>query len=861
MNEDLPYYVDLLKKYVRSKAGVSALSPGDCRRIVLDVQKTTGKQVSETTLKRFFGFASRKYNFSRFTVNALCEYVGFNGWDAFIQALEGMSQEEITIQSTHWRNLRHKASVISDITLKTIRHRCGIPFELTIPRQFAETDFAHFIQSPYRLTAFIAPPGAGKSVLLAHLTEKFFNDPSSPYHNSIVWFVNAGIISSLGNYGFQLDDWFNEQMGLVGEVSFREYFQKHPEEVNGKVFLILDGFDEYIFNNGQLGKLFSNITDLICYNDNLSWMKLVIAVRSTTWMMLEEQLNSSEYLKRSWYPGLYFRKETHSNIPPLSNDEVGALLTQIEGRPVTVDRLPARLLSQLRSTFYMQLYYQLREKEKDFGYTRRHTAYELVSEFVLKKIYLTKRSTEKLVLINRFIRLSGEGQVEKNQLLQEIIRYPEAYEELISNGIWMEENRSDTMRHREVIRFVYDNLFEYFVAQDLIQRHQQQFSRSLFREVEREYGRSPLKLVLLQWIVRHAARSGEFAAIGELFRTGLSPAEKHQLLLFTGDLLSQERPAGQEQDIAQGHLMRISQLCPGALLLDFDVAVAGYEGALLSLAAFSSFPEDRSELYCVLALNALARLDKEKLLYYLRLLKQHAASEPLRLQYPISPLKCLQFLAGYYTQAGQPAEHEILSAIAHFIQQPPAQLRGKQMNGSQALSYRLALMVYVLVRPPAEVIRFIAAIRELHPYLFSHRDDTGISLFLLVELGQAYMRLKQYKNARRIHRHLQRRYALRGETYFTASQLIWMHLLDSLLLQHDGQFRKAEALRSKAWQLAGRAGLPLVKLYAGIWLVEGYKRQDDFEKVAHYMREMALLMKKPGFALEERLMDRLAEAS
>jgi hypothetical protein len=97
-----PYYFDLLKKYVLVKAGISTLSPGDCKLIALDIKKATGNIVSETTLKRFFGFANKKYNLSKFTINTLSEYVGYHGWGAFQQAVDVSGDGEIFIQSTNW---------------------------------------------------------------------------------------------------------------------------------------------------------------------------------------------------------------------------------------------------------------------------------------------------------------------------------------------------------------------------------------------------------------------------------------------------------------------------------------------------------------------------------------------------------------------------------------------------------------------------------------------------------------------------------------------------------------------------------------------------------------------------------------
>ena len=63
-----------LKNKVELKAGIDHAAPYDCKKIVADIFKVTNKKISETTLKRFFGFAYAKYKFSKYTLAILKEY-------------------------------------------------------------------------------------------------------------------------------------------------------------------------------------------------------------------------------------------------------------------------------------------------------------------------------------------------------------------------------------------------------------------------------------------------------------------------------------------------------------------------------------------------------------------------------------------------------------------------------------------------------------------------------------------------------------------------------------------------------------------------------------------------------------------
>lgn len=857
METNLPYYFDLLKKYVLSKAGIATLSPGDCKKITLDIRKSTGKYVSETTLKRFFGFASKKYNFSKFTINSLCEYVGYNGWEAFQQALDGNANGEIIIQSTNWRQLRRRAEVISDITLKTIQNRSGIPYAMTIPRQFAETDFTYFIESPYKLTTYIAPPGWGKSILLAHMVETFFLEPDAPYGNSIVWFVNAGILNSLGSYGFHLDDWFNEQLGLVGETTFREYFRQHPEEVNGKIFLVLDGFDEYMFTNEQLNKLFNNITDLVCYSDDVDWLKVVVSMRSDTWLRLEEKITGSDYLRKYWYPGVFFRKERHTNVPPFNNDEARQLLTSITGKPADIGKVPPRLLKELCCPFYMQLYYQLHEQDKDADYKEQLTYYELVAEFVLRKVYLSKRSTEKILLIHHFIKVARKNgwknSVGKKHLLQEINQYLEAYEEMVNNGIWMEENHSDVLAHREVIRFVHSHIFEYFIAQQLIEEYEGAPQESLLQEVDRQFQDASLKMNLFQWILRYFIHEKRPEIIRLLLQIPLSPVEKNQVFLFVSSLLKHHRTSLAQEHYENGP----ASSYPVGAFLSMEFMGEEYEKALLTFLDFSDQPEEKINIYCILAIFSLLEMDREKLAFYFKSLRRFD-EKVYQSAYPIHPLKSLKLIIDFYCNQLR-SQPEFMDEINMLVSK--AKPSKQALSNSQIISYRLAVMAYSLLASPDEVIKFILAIRERHPSVFLHRNDNGFSAFLLCQLGHAFARLRRPAEAARIHSFIKALAATHDGHYFTTYAQISVWMLEGNVLQLQREFQQSEDIFDKAYNLARKAGFSLLQAYAGALKVEAYKRQGNFEKVTCLLQDMSPLMKRKGFALEKLLLDRLAEVS
>lgn len=69
---------DRLKTEILRKAGLTRISPGDCKNLSEDIYRSLRKTISTTTLKRFFGFASLNFHFSKYTLDTLAEYASDN---------------------------------------------------------------------------------------------------------------------------------------------------------------------------------------------------------------------------------------------------------------------------------------------------------------------------------------------------------------------------------------------------------------------------------------------------------------------------------------------------------------------------------------------------------------------------------------------------------------------------------------------------------------------------------------------------------------------------------------------------------------------------------------------------------------
>lgn len=228
-----------LKGLILIKTGIRTITPADCKRISIEISKTLNKNVSETTIKRLFGFAMVKHNFSKFTITTLSEYVSgesIDSWPAAMQINNNIP--------TNWTEVKQKVIKITDFTLKGIKNRSGMPYQMTISRKFAEHDFDEFFKSDHSFTTFISQPGYGKTILLSHIAEKFINNTAPGYKDSAILFLQAYTFFNADHPSLNFEDQLKTLLNIPKKESLLSYIHQNYQQTKGKFVIILDGFSE-----------------------------------------------------------------------------------------------------------------------------------------------------------------------------------------------------------------------------------------------------------------------------------------------------------------------------------------------------------------------------------------------------------------------------------------------------------------------------------------------------------------------------------------------------------------------------------------------------------------------------------------
>jgi hypothetical protein len=824
------YRLNELKRLILLKLGIRFITPADCKRISIEISKHLNKNVSETTIKRLFGFALVKHKFSAFTLSTLAEYVDMA---STVPALPVVTGEE---SAEEWKVLKDKVDKITNFTLKTIRNRSGIPYEMTISRKFAEHEFDEFYNGNYIFTAFVSQPGYGKTILLSHLTENLFYKQGAHYRDSGILFLKAYNFFNKDSVHLHLE----EQLKLLLQIDSNEnvlsYINRLQGIHGGKFIIIIDGFAELVLKKEDKTILYDSIINLICSLEDCRNIKLIMSMRSTTWTRFYDRMRHSSFLKAKWFPGNYFNLHELSNVPPLSEKEVDIIISKINY--LDKKEINPRLRAQLKFPFHIQLYYQLKEEDPDFNYYTNITFYELVSRFVQEKIYRSNYYTEKILFLKKIIQLTGYGKtsssVEKDSLIAELSAFRNAYMELLSDGILMEEKRSEDAHPKEYVRFLHPHMFEYFLFVEILEKFHLQVSKEFFNYINEEYDYNQVRFQLLQWATRFLIKTGNFYALKNFFRLELNSFETNYIILFIAEEIKYRSKYNAdilrvlEED--KFHDVIISKL------INFDFIDSCYKESIVALIDIAKNEEHLSIYYSILGILEVLKMDKNGLKRIIRKLESLDNS-----RWKINPADLLGIVLSKLS--GIPSIHQYThDQITDFIEgKNPFNVNPNQrMDTKHGISYVLILLVNIFIGDSQSSKTIIENIMKLHP--IEMRKKSNFALYTFIVFGLYSARISAYERKADQIENIMVSLSRRGNSFFTKYQESVLTMFQAQQSYNRKEYPIAIAYAKEALLLFKRNEVILNATFMFNLLIMIYTDLKNYDLVNEYKYEKLCLL-------------------
>jgi hypothetical protein len=723
--------LDNLKRLILIKTGIKIISPSDCKFISISIQKELHKSISETTIKRLFGFAEIKNQFSKYTINTLLEFVEkADSYDAIdhhqTSTLEATENLELT---------RAKAFEITLYTLKYIRNRSSVPYDMTIGRKFAKYDFEYFYSSDKSFTSFISQPGYGKSILLSHLVQELALDDHAKYKNDIFLFLNATDIFEKLYESYSIEDRIKAKLGLNPDTKLTNYFDEQYERFGIKFIIIIDGFPELVVNKISKPRIFDKIINLISSIDESENIKLILSMRSTMWNRFYERFKYVHFLKQKWFAGSYFNLNDNSNVPPLTEQEIDDIFQRM--CPQDFKTINKNVKSQLKFPFHIQWYYQLKEEYPEFNSYTNIIFFEIIDRFIQEKIYQSNYATEKILYCKKIIQLTNFGRnnstVLKSDLIKELSVFNNAYMELLADGILMEEKINQNSFALEFVRFIQPHVFEYFLFIELLDVFDQQMDEHFFDNLNNDYFGNQVRFQLLQWSIRYIIRCEQFEHLSSILNLKLNNYEKNYLIYFIAENLNYKL----KDDADLINKLKVNRIHEtlSRHLIHFDFIDSCYKEAINSLILVVDTDQNLLFYHSILSIFDALSLDPEQISKRIAQMEKLAGEAE---KWVVDPYETLKLI--YLKVKGiSIKEHNTLLKIEEFKNNEQIlNTDGRELPGAkQVLVFLIMITVNLFYGTPLESIKIINSMIRLYPKLFVARKPFAVYLLNLLAVAKA----------------------------------------------------------------------------------------------------------------------------
>lgn len=816
-----------LRKFVLIKSGLRNIDPGHCKTISEFIFKETKNYVSETTVKRFFGFAQTLHKFSLFTLNSLSQYIGYSDWESFCNDKQSQNEDVNDI----WSDLKIKCQAVTDISLIAKKNSSGIPFDATANRSFLYSDFDYFLKNNYQFTSISAHPGQGKSILLAHLVEHFFYSENAIYKKDIVLLINSGTINSIIQNDLSLKDWFLKEFKFYGVSELISYFKKNPKECKGRFVLIIDGVDQYLSRSKYL-KVF---TDFLFSIEENNFVKIVLGLRVNTFVNMQPSISGSAFLTKAWYQGLFFDHDNGTNVPPLNKEEIFYTLTRIEGKVIQNEDVHHGLINQFKTPFWLQVYYKLKQENNKISLSNYLLCLELINYFLESKIFLSKNSTEKIFILKEISKIISKGsiyhRVSKEKVLNYITSYPEAYNELIYSGILIEEKRLTTSIPTEIIRFPNDDIYTYFLFLQLIEKLNFKPDETFFKEILIVYASQPdLRDLMLDWSIRFCINRNEIQVLKQIFKLPFTNDEKNKAFDFICNVAVFELEKPDSNFNSQTIDMHFIDI-----MVMGKIISKNYKTTVKKISE-KVFNENIQIMLNVIECSiCVMDLDKIGLAENMQILKRNY--KKLQELFPINPYDLILYLSnnlGKKNNNSKTLTDKITQLCQQIYKSKPQ--KNEAITSAEIISYRLALIVLFSDKNYEACEHFLLAIVKKYPNIFYLRSSI-FSSFLLILFTQTYIKLNKHKKAQRLIRYMDK---LIGEdsTYHTPYIKASYILAKANFFNYTKNYENALEETEIGLEIAKQHELYIVEISLRLIKIDALKRSNNTEHINQTIKDL-----------------------
>ncbi|MBS7563875.1 hypothetical protein KHS38_05615 [Mucilaginibacter sp. Bleaf8] len=850
----LPFVLEKLKQQVLTEAGIKVVSPGDCRFLSARISGKTNKQISDTTLKRIYGFTFSKFLPSLYTLNILAEYCGYEGWEKFCQNEQAATvSDRGAVPEQELCSATNQTLKVSQRTLQSLVNRSVIPFKLTVKRAIVQDQLNLFLHSGQTATVITAPAGYGKTVSLCHWVQEQLCTITNGGTDRVL-FLSSKVLSTQTHAG-SLHDWLKAMMGM--SVQDNDFSELPDEQDAGKMFyLVIDGFDKERFKPGEFELMTDLLMDLIAsYTDHPNF-KIILSMRPANWVSVRNRLVIENQLD-NWFLGFMQDKHEETNLPLFSAEELEALSRKINPAQDLVKNLNPEVISFFSYPLFLQYYYQKHVGKFCLNKLDYFGIYDVISSYYLDKIYNSSQATEKVLVIKILLDsgsvLDGQFVVNKLRVYEELKGLWDAYNELISIGFLREVNRSIEGGYFKYIEFAHKRLLTYAQARTLVFYNNGKHDGDLIDRLNATVD-SAYRVPVLKWCIFNAIKVQQFGIFKHITKVNLRAADKIHLLKFLIQLIQHKYIPFYNTDPVKFTFCKRHQ---DLFFYFFGVEFLSPEYEEILERMLSLDLEDTSKIWVhtCLGILGIVQLNGAAIEKSIAALRQFP--EQAFYQFSINPLFCIETIYSFFKHGF--VRREALRQITHFCFNPPGQEKFSATFSSDHILYLLALSTTGVSDNKHKLLRFVKVLKQRYLAMNNTADSTFM-FFLQVSEADALLTLGKVPAGTAVYNELMENFVQNKHTY-TPYMQICLDLVSAKVMALQGREVEAEAVIENVMQLSAKLKFHYIEAYT----IAGYLAMPDMDTSSDFYKNInhrfMKLVRSGGFNLKSFLMEYKGEVT
>jgi hypothetical protein len=823
----LPFVFEQLKQEVLEKAGLTIITPSDCQSLSYQISKQTKKQISDTTLKRIYGFALSSSVPSLYTLNLLSEYCGYVSWDYFCDGHAKKPAKPKAHAHESGDNIFEILRKTTHNTLHALKIKSVIPYNLTIGRDSINEHLEVFLSGPYRATILTSPAGYGKTIGLCRWVESQLNKALVRDNDDIILFLNSKVLTGLSP-GVNLTDWLLALMGLPSGNGF-DTIVNLDRVRNSNFYLIVDEFDGNVFKMEQLDMLFSMMLDFLAISSDWPGFKLILTMRSASWVACKRRLNLDNRMGE-WFLGFMNDEYEERNVPVFTPNEIKELCKRIN----PAIKLPEILHPEVSAFFsyplFFQYYYQKNHTDFFLDELDHFRIYEVISSYIYDKIYAGKFTTEKVLLLRELIAgghfKNNKFLIDKLNIYDHLKNYRDAYNDLISIGFLRESNHSEEGMYDEYIEFTNKRLFTAIMAAQLVHdcgSYNDELCLKISENIIPEY-----RAMVLKWCIFNAVKTKQYEIFTHLNKVELPASEKAILISFLSSLIKRNflLPAGAKADE-----IFFSEKQQGIFnyFFGFEFISIEYELALKDLLKLNLNETLEIWINTCLSIIYIIQLNSEALEGTIKSLRNF--SEEAFADFQINPLYCIETIYNYFKFGV--VSKKALTQITRFLFNGPSVKSSKNSKvGSHQVLYLLAVATLQISGNYPKIIRFINKLEEMHRA--EDAFNTTYYFFLQIALVGCYLPTGDADKALKIYNVLLKEYKTEHLKY-TPYMKVCLDLLSVEIVKYTDSDEYVRMIIANMISNNTKTGYKLIKINTLSFYLEyeGFDKSTDLNRAAY----------------------------